>query len=59
MRNSNLIHSDFSASGPSTLSIFFSLETKGMGEFSLTEGGKAEEDLENLLIVIDHIDLVQ
>jgi hypothetical protein len=30
MRNSNLIHSDLSASGPSTLSIFFTLEMKGM-----------------------------
>jgi hypothetical protein len=32
MRNSTLIHSDLSASVPSTLSIFFTLETKGMGE---------------------------
>jgi hypothetical protein len=32
MRNSNLIHSDLSASVPSTLSILFILETKGMGE---------------------------
>jgi hypothetical protein len=31
MRNSDLIHSDLSASGPSTLSIFFTLKTKGMG----------------------------
>jgi hypothetical protein len=31
MRNSNLIHSDLSASGPSTLSTFFTLETKGIG----------------------------
>jgi hypothetical protein len=34
MRNSNLIHSDLSASGPSILIIFFTLETletKGMG----------------------------
>jgi hypothetical protein len=31
MRNSNFIHSDLSASGPSTLSIFFILDTKGMG----------------------------
>jgi hypothetical protein len=28
MRNSNLIHSDLSASVPSTLSIFFTMETK-------------------------------
>jgi hypothetical protein len=34
MRNCNLIHraSEFSVSGPSTLSIFFTLEIKGMGE---------------------------
>jgi hypothetical protein len=31
MRNSNLIHSDLTASGPSTLSTFFTLEIKGMG----------------------------
>jgi hypothetical protein len=31
MRNSNFIHSDLSASGPSTLSTFFTLETKRMG----------------------------
>jgi hypothetical protein len=31
MRNPNLILSDLSASVPSTLSIFFTLETKGMG----------------------------
>jgi hypothetical protein len=31
MRNYNLIHSDLSLSGPSTLSTFFTLETKGMG----------------------------
>jgi hypothetical protein len=31
MRNLKLIHSDLSASVPSTLSIFFTLETKGMG----------------------------
>jgi hypothetical protein len=30
MRNSNLIHSDLSTSGPSTLSIFFTLEKEGM-----------------------------
>jgi hypothetical protein len=53
MRNSNLIHSDLSASGPSTLSIFFNLETKGMGGgFLRIEGGKAAEDLENLLMAI-------
>jgi hypothetical protein len=40
MRNSNLIHSDLSVSGPSTLSIFFTLETKGK------EGGcsRAQKD---------------
>jgi hypothetical protein len=31
MRNSNLIHSDLSASVPSTFLIFFTLETKGIG----------------------------
>jgi hypothetical protein len=31
MRNSNLIHSDLSSSGPSTLSIFFAMEIIGMG----------------------------
>jgi hypothetical protein len=51
MRNSNLIYSDLSASGPSTLSIFFILETKEWG-FSSTEGGKAAVDLENLVISI-------
>jgi hypothetical protein len=30
-RHSSLIHSDLSVSGPSTLPIFFTLETKGMG----------------------------
>jgi hypothetical protein len=41
-------------SGPSTLSIFFTLEMKGLGEggLSRTEGGKAAADLENLLMVI-------
>jgi hypothetical protein len=37
MRNPNLIHSDLSASVPSTLSIFFNLETKGMGGGSRTQ----------------------
>jgi hypothetical protein len=40
MRNSNLIHSDLSASGPSALSIFFTLETKGMGG----EGSRAQKE---------------
>jgi hypothetical protein len=42
MRTSNLIHSDLTASGPSTLTIFFTLETKGFpGGFLLTEENKA------------------
>jgi hypothetical protein len=52
MSNSNLIYSDLSASGPSNLYIFFTLKTKGMGVFLRTEGYKAAEDLENLLILI-------
>jgi hypothetical protein len=49
-------------SGPSTLSNFFTLETKGIGEgdgFSRTEGGKAAEHLENLLIAIFWIEIIQ
>jgi hypothetical protein len=42
-----------SASGPSTLNIFFTWETKGMkGGFKNIERGKAAEYLENLLIEI-------
>jgi hypothetical protein len=60
MRNSNLIHSDLSASGPSTLSIFFTLEIKGMGRgFSCTEGGKVAVDLENVLMAIAWIEILQ
>jgi hypothetical protein len=59
MRNSKLIHSDLSVSCPSTFSIFFTLVTKGMGGFSLIEGGKTAEDSENLLMVIIEIDLAQ
>jgi hypothetical protein len=61
MKNSKLIHPDLSASGPSALSIFFTLEMKGMdaGGFLRTEGGKDSEDLENLLMVIVWIDLAQ
>jgi hypothetical protein len=49
------------ASGPSTLSIF-TLETKGMGGggiFLCTEGGKAAEDLEILLMAIVWIEILQ
>jgi hypothetical protein len=48
MRNSNLIHSDLFASGPSALSIFFTLEIKqrGIVRFLPTEEGKAVEYLE-------------
>jgi hypothetical protein len=47
--------------GSSTLSIFFTLETKGMGGggFSRTEGGKAAADLENLLMAIVLIEILQ
>jgi hypothetical protein len=60
MKIFNLIHSDLSASVPSTLSMFFTLETKGMGGgFSRTEGGKAAADLENLLMAIVWIEILQ
>jgi hypothetical protein len=62
MRNSNFIHSDLSTLCQSTFSIFFTLETKGIGGgeiFSNIGGGKAAEDLENLLMAIVHIDLAQ
>jgi hypothetical protein len=55
-----LIHSDLSVSGPSTLSIFFTMETKEIGGgFLRTEGGKAAEDLENLLMAIVWIEILQ
>jgi hypothetical protein len=59
IKKSNLIHSDFYTSGPPTLSIFFTLEDKGMGEFSRTKEDKAAEDLGNLLMAIVQIDLAQ
>jgi hypothetical protein len=61
LRNSNLIHPDLSASVPSTLSIFFTLGTKGMGGgwLSRTERGKAAEGLENLLMVIVWIEIIE
>jgi hypothetical protein len=61
MRNSNLIHSNLAASGPSTLSNFFTRETKGIGGggVSSTEGGKAAKDLENLLMAIVWIEILQ
>jgi hypothetical protein len=61
MRNSNLINSDLSASGPSTLSTFFTLEMKGLGggDFLCTEGGKAADDMENLLMAIVWIEILQ
>jgi hypothetical protein len=49
------IHSEFYESGPST----FSVETKVMGDFSLTKEVKAAEDLEKLLMAIFQIDLSQ
>jgi hypothetical protein len=42
-----------------TLSIFFNLEINIMWVFSCTEGVKAAEDLENLLMAIIEIDLAQ
>jgi hypothetical protein len=57
MKNTNLINSVFSVSGASTLSIFFTLETKEWGKFSCTEGGKKGNDLESLLMAIVQIDL--
>jgi hypothetical protein len=60
MRNFKLIYSELSASGPSILSIIFSLESKRWGEgIMLTEAGKAKEDLENLLVKNVKIDLDQ
>jgi hypothetical protein len=56
MRNSNMIFSDLSASGPSTFSIYFTLETKELEAITLTWGGKEKEDLENLLMAILWID---
>jgi hypothetical protein len=51
MKNSNVIISALSASGPSTLSIFFTLETKVMG-LLLKKGEKEAEDLRISLIAI-------
>jgi hypothetical protein len=48
-----------SASGPNTLSILFTLETKGMGRFLFTKGGKEAEDLENLLMEMFWNDFAQ
>jgi hypothetical protein len=61
MKNYNLIHSVLSASSPFTLYIFFTLESKEMGTFSLKEGyyKAAAEDLENLLMDNFQIDLAQ
>jgi hypothetical protein len=60
MRNSILMHSDLFLSVQSTLSIFFTLETKGMGwGLSRTEGGKATEDSKNLLMSIVWIEFLQ
>jgi hypothetical protein len=55
MRNSNLIHSDLSASCLLTFSTFFTWETKEIGRV----GGKLVEYLENLLMAIVWIDLAQ
>jgi hypothetical protein len=56
MSNSNLIHSELFASGASTLSTFFTLETKVMGGegggLLHTEWGNAAEDMVILIMVI-------
>jgi hypothetical protein len=55
MMNSNLIQSDLTASGPSTLSIFFQLENnrdERRGGVWWTESSKAVKDLETLLMAI-------
>jgi hypothetical protein len=59
MKYFNLIHSVYSVSFSSTLSILFTLETKRMGgRGSLrTEGVKATKDLKNLLMAIVQSDL--
>jgi hypothetical protein len=44
MKNSNLIHSDLSTSGPSTLSIFPTLKKKGM------EGSCAKKESKQQII---------
>jgi hypothetical protein len=45
MKNSNLIHTDLSTSGPSTLSSFSTLEINVGRRHLSKEGGKAAEDL--------------
>jgi hypothetical protein len=46
-------------SGPSTLSIFFTLEKTNGGSSPGTEGGKVVEDQENLPMTIVQIDSAQ
>jgi hypothetical protein len=58
MKNSNLIHPVFSASGLSALYIFFTLETKVMGRLSCTEGDKEVDDLEGFPMTIVQIDFL-
>jgi hypothetical protein len=61
MKNSKLIHSDLSMSVPSNLSIFFTLETKGIkvGGVWHVEGAKAVVALEDLLMAIVCIEILQ
>jgi hypothetical protein len=61
MKNSNLVYLALSKSGPSNVSIFFTLKTKGMDVggrcLTHTEGVKEAEDLENLFMAVLQIDL--
>jgi pantothenate synthetase len=63
MRNSNLIHSDLSASVPSTFSLSFTLETKGKGGESgrvlAQRRKKIIKKLKDFFVAIDQIDLAQ
>jgi hypothetical protein len=61
MKSSNLTPLVLYVSGPSTLTIFFTLGTKGIGEvgFLNTYRGKEVEDLDILLIAIVEPDLAQ
>jgi hypothetical protein len=50
MKKSNLINSVFPVSFPSTIFISSTLETKGMGGFLFTGGGKGTGDYETHLL---------
>jgi hypothetical protein len=59
MRNFDLINTDLSMSGPFTLSIFFTLERKGMGGVLAHRRRQRIERFGNLLMAIVKIDLAQ